>query len=73
MPNEAYNGNGILRKLITPRTCFPQLHASYTLMVAIYILKFVGTNRIVGNGENTFFLNLYVIRCKVILVKWLII
>ena len=43
VPNEAPIRNAVLRKLITVKTCFLQLHVPYTLLGAIAILKFVET------------------------------
>ena len=41
VPNGASMRNAILRKLMTIKTSFLQLHVPYTLLSAIGILKFV--------------------------------
>ena len=43
VPNGASNRNAIVRKQITVKYMFLQLHVPYTLLVAIGILKFVET------------------------------
>ena len=67
MRNGASIMKAILRKLITVKTCFLQLHVAYTLLSAIAILKFVETSVIFCNDKSLKkigILHLDALRCK---------
>ena len=76
MRNGASIRKAILRKLITVKTCFLQLHVPYTLLNAIAILKFVETGVIFCNDKSfkkIGILHLDALRCKFTLGQYIII